>query len=270
MEIILLASGSSGNCALIRAGHGSERTTLILDAGIAMRTARDLASQADCNLAFVDGVLLTHAHSDHCAKVVPLAARAKAPLWAHPDSLSPRSAASPKEIARRSVVHKPFESGQAFQVGSIQVTPVLLNHDAHPTHGFLFEADGEKAGFFTDTGTAEALTPDLLHGMDFLVLESNHDPDMLRNGRYPPFLQERVRGDLGHLSNQQAADVLSEAAPNTLRRLILAHLSERNNTSELALQCSMTALRSRGMTLMPEVAPKRGVLRVSSELPIEF
>ncbi|MDP6850364.1 MAG: MBL fold metallo-hydrolase [Planctomycetota bacterium] len=262
MEIILLASGSSGNCALVRAGDGSEQTTLLLDAGIAMRTARGLASEAGVNLAKVKGVLLTHAHSDHSAKVVPLAARAKAPLWAHPDSLASRSAASPMEISRRSVIHRPFESGKPFTVGSIQVTPVLLNHDSHPTHGFLFAADGERAGFFTDTGTADALTPDLLHGLDYLVLESNHDPDMLRNGHYPPFLKDRVGGDLGHLSNQQAAKVIQEAAPNTLKRLVLAHLSDKNNTPQLAIECSRAALQSRGMKIQPEVAPKRGVLRV--------
>jgi phosphoribosyl 1,2-cyclic phosphodiesterase len=264
LEIAILASGSSGNCALVRAGTGLQRTTLVLDCGIALRTARDLAASVGCELGAVDGVLLTHHHSDHSAKVVPVAARAGCPLWAHPAALTTHPYTSASERRRRRIVDRPFESGEWFEAGGIRCLPVRLSHDARPTHGFVFEADGMRAGFFTDLGTTEALDASVLEELDLLVLEANHDPAMLRDGRYPPHLKRRVGGDDGHLSNAQAAALLADRCPPGLKRLAVAHLSEHNNTPALALQAAAEGLRSRGLGgLEVELAPKRGVLRLA-------
>ena len=260
-----LASGSTGNCALVRAGAGSETTTLLLDCGIAMRTARDLAQGAGVNLARLDGVLLTHHHSDHCLKVVPLAARARAPLHAHPGSLLRSPTTAETERRRRKIEDRPFDSGEWFTVGAIRCLPVRIDHDAEPTHGFLFEADGQRAGFFTDLGVTDALTSEVLDGLDLLVLEFNHDREMLASGPYPSYLKERVGGDRGHLSNAQAAELLAERAPRGLKRLVLAHLSLKNNRPEHASEAAREGLRRRGISgVEPEVAPARGLLRIAT------
>ncbi len=264
MEIDLLASGSSGNCALIRAGSGLSRTTLVLDCGIALRTARDFARDLGVELGSVDGVLLSHHHSDHSAKVVPVAARAKCPLWAHPDALTTHPHTSESERRRRKIDHRAFRSGESFEAGGIRVLPVRVSHDAEPTHGFVFEADGQRAGFFTDLGTTDALTRELLEDLDLLVLEFNHDRQMLAEGRYPPHLKRRVGGDHGHLSNDQAAELLRDRCPPQLKGLALAHLSERNNAPLFALESAAAALRDTGRSdLEPQVAPKRGILRLT-------
>ena len=264
LEIAILASGSSGNCALVRAGSGLERTTLVLDCGIAMRTARDLAASQGCELGAADGVLLTHHHSDHSAKVVPVAARARCPLWAHPDSLTTHPHTSAQERQRRRIEDRAFESGVWFEAGGIHCLPVRLSHDARPTHGFVFEADGMRAGFFTDLGTTDALDAAVLEGLDLLVLEANHDPAMLRDGRYPPHLKRRVGGDEGHLSNAQTGALLADRCPPGLKRLAVAHLSDHNNTPALAVAAAAEGLRARGLAgLEVELAPKRGVLRLA-------
>lgn len=264
MEIILLGSGSTGNCALIRAGAGADAVTVVLDCGLAQRTARDLARTAGVELGAVDAVILSHHHSDHSANVVPVAARARAPLFAHPGSLeaSPRTCAS--ERRRRKIEDRPFATGAPFDIGPLRCLPVRLDHDAEPTHGFVFEADGQRAGFFTDLGVADALTAGVLDGLELLVLEFNHDPAMLANGPYPPHLQARVGGDRGHLSNAQAAEVLADRAPSALRALALAHLSRKNNAPRLALEAAKAAIGLRGRNAIePAVAPARGVLRLS-------
>ncbi|KAA3613496.1 MAG: MBL fold metallo-hydrolase [Planctomycetota bacterium] len=264
MEILLLASGSSGNCALIRAGLGSQTTTVVLDCGIAQRTARDLARTAGAQLTSADAVLLSHGHSDHAANVVPVAARAKAPLFAHPDALLHSSATRESERKRRKIQDRPFESGSPFVIGALQCTPIRLSHDAEPTHGFLFEADGLRAGFFTDLGETESLPSGLLDGLDFLVLEFNHDTEMLRNGPYPPHLQDRIAGPQGHLSNAQAERYLAEQAPSSLKQLALAHLSQKNNAPGRALHRAERALKARGLTDVDiQVAQARGLLRLA-------
>jgi len=265
MEFILLGSGSTGNCALLRAGQGAEAVVVALDCGLALRTARNLARDAGMELGNLAGVLLTHHHADHAANVLPLASRAGCPLHAHPGALKARPSLGPRERTRRGVPSIPFREDAPFRIGPLQCTPVRLPHDADPTFGFLFEADGQRAGFFTDLGRPDPLTADLLDGLDFLVLEFNHDKEMLQGGPYPPELKKRVAGAKGHLSNEQAAAVLAEAAPRSLRSLVLAHLSRKNNTPALALAGARAGLKARGLgSVRVRPAPPRGVVRLGA------
>jgi len=261
LEIFLLATGSSGNCALIRGKSGADVCTVVLDCGIALRRARDLAAGADIALGRIDAVLLSHHHADHASKVVPLAARAGAPLCADPTAVEQHPACAAGERRRRGVELRPYRAGTWMEFGPLRVLPVRLSHDAEPTHGFVFECAGRRAGFFTDLGTTTPLTPALLEGMELLVLEANHDSTMLREGRYPPHLKNRVGGDRGHLNNGQTAEILARGAPSTLRSLTLAHLSEHNNLPTLAVAAAAEGLRRAGRSAVElRVAPKRGLL----------
>ena len=265
LQVHLLASGSSGNCALIEAGTGVDRVVVCLDCGIAQRTARGLAEAAGLSLTSLDAVLLSHRHSDHSSNIVPVAARSRAPLYAHTDSLGTNKRTSWAEIRRREVEVRGFDDRGFFQVGPLRITPIKVPHDAEPTFGFLFETEDHKAGFFTDFGRPEILMePGLLDGMRTLILESNHDRDMLENGPYPYALRQRVGGDLGHLANVQAAEALAAAAPKGLERLVLAHLSLKNNTADLALAGAEQALADRGLSdVRLQVAPARGLLQAT-------
>lgn len=263
LRVHLLASGSSGNCALIEAGTGLDRVVVCLDCGIAQRTARDLAEAAGLSVTSLDAVLLSHRHSDHSANIVPVAARSRAPLYAHTESLGTNKRTSWAEIRRRGVDVRGFDDRGFFQVGPLRITPIQLPHDADPTFGFLFETGDHKAGFFTDLGRPEILMEaGLLDGMRTLILESNHDRDMLEHGPYPYALRQRVGGDLGHLANVQTAEALAAAAPASLERLVLAHLSLKNNTADLALATAAQALSERGLSeVQVQVAPARGLLQ---------
>jgi len=262
MRIHILASGSSGNCALIEAGKGADRVVLCLDCGIAQRTARELAEQAGLSLTHVDGVLLSHHHGDHSLNVLGVAARAQAPLFAHEDALAQAKRTRPSEVRRRGVEVREVADRQSFHVGPLKVTPVQLPHDAVPTHGFLFETEGRRAGFFTDFGEIDVLQQTgVLDGLDTLVLEANHDRRMLESGPYPYPLQQRVGGPLGHLANVQTAELLASSAPPTLRHLVLAHLSAHNNLPELALGAAADALDQRGLGgIILEAAPAKGYM----------
>ncbi|NQU47131.1 MAG: MBL fold metallo-hydrolase [Planctomycetes bacterium] len=270
MEIILLASGSTGNCALIRAGQGTDQVVVALDCGIAQRTGRQRAMDVGLSLTSVDAVLLSHAHSDHSKNVVAVAARAEAPLYAHKLVPDQRRHSGEAERKRRKVELRPFLADQSFDIGPLKVTPIELPHDAVPTHGFIFEADGQKAGFFTDLGTTVPLADGVLDGMESLVLEFNYCPEMLRNGPYPRILQHRISAGLGHISNHQAADLLRECCPKSLRRLTLAHLSKKNNRPALALQVATDALREIGrLDIKIEAAPPHHTRRAGPD-PVEL
>jgi phosphoribosyl 1,2-cyclic phosphodiesterase len=260
MQIHTLASGSTGNCALITAGSGATRTTICLDAGIALRTARGFAEQVELNLSRLDAVLLSHCHGDHSANIIAVAGRADAPLYMHRDIIGCNQKLSQSELNRRSIKHCDIADGRTFHVADIAVTPILVPHDAEPTFGYIFEHQDYRIGFFTDLGNSDDLVSNgLLGDLDELVLESNYDPNMLANGPYPRMLKQRVSSDLGHLSNQQAADAVKQGASSRLKKLTLAHLSQKNNTPLFARECMANALSDCGLSHVELlIAPARG------------
>ncbi|MDP6963020.1 MAG: MBL fold metallo-hydrolase [Planctomycetota bacterium] len=262
MQIHTLGSGSTGNCALISAGQGCSQTVICLDAGLALRTARGYAEELGFSMSRLDAVLLSHRHSDHSTNIVATAARAKAPLYMHEDNINANSKLQQSELNRRSIDWRKIKDGLTFQVNDVAVTAIEVEHDAVPTFGFVFEYQEYRCGFFTDLGNCDNLIANgVLADLDELVLESNYDPQMLANGPYPQALKQRVSARHGHLSNQQAAAAIADGATSRLKKLTLAHLSQKNNAPIIARECMLETLAACGLEQVElHTAPARGPL----------
>ncbi|HET7442457.1 MAG TPA: MBL fold metallo-hydrolase [Terriglobales bacterium] len=243
VSVSVLASGSRGNCAII----SSSSTRILLDAGISCReTFKRLKALGDDLPAF-SAILITHEHSDHVYGLQVLARKTKAPVfmtgathqtWAR--ALRDENGECPK-LEKLEL----FAAGKGFQIGDIAITPFTIPHDAADPVGFTFRAEGVKIGFATDLGYMPASVCHHLRGCDVLVLESNHDLEMLRGGPYPWSVKQRVMSRVGHLSNEALAQFFAKDYDGEAAYVVLAHLSEQNNHPELARGTAERALGPR-------------------------
>lgn len=244
IRLSVLASSSKGNATVLSGGG----THLMIDAGIsALRIRRGLS---ECGLAVRDlsGIFLTHEHTDHTCGLGILSRKDPLHLYCSRYLCRDISAAAP-----RAALHC-IEPGTAVQVGAFSITPFSVSHDALDPLGFLIECEGVCLGYITDTGRIPSGVPDLLRHADALYLESNYDPDLLRNSRRAQSLIDRIAGIWGHLSNQQACDFVREIAHPGLQHVILAHLSQECNTPELATQAMNEVLNEAGHAARLHVA----------------
>jgi len=224
MRFASLGSGSRGNATLIESGG----TRVLLDCGFPAREAGRRLGLLGVEPETLDAILVTHEHGDHVRGVGVLARRFALPVWMTPGTFRKTSCGEIAELMA-------FSAHQGdFQIGDLRVTPFAVPHDAGEPVQFVFEAEGVKLGILTDTGSITPHVVEALGACDAMILECNHDPDMLINGPYPPALQDRVGGALGHLSNPQAAWLLAHLDRPRLQHLVAAHLSEQNNRPELA------------------------------------
>jgi phosphoribosyl 1,2-cyclic phosphodiesterase len=236
MHLQVLSSGSGGNAALVRAGE----RTLLVDAGLPREAMRARLEAARLGLQAIDDVLVTHGHLDH-ARSVGLVARAhRATVHCSASLMRQRSVARAKRFSTLTL-----ESEN--ELGEVLVTPLRLPHDADPTLAFKIEHAGRSVAVVTDLGRPDAQVARRLRGVHVLVLEFNHDPDMVEAGPYSPPLKKRILGNAGHLSNAQAAEFLREAASEALHTVVLAHLSQVNNRPLLALAAARAALEDLGL-----------------------
>lgn len=257
MRFCLLASGSSGNCAYVGAGS----THILVDAGIsAARVVRELEALGVRPDA-IRALLISHEHGDHSSGAGALAARLNCPVYV---------GARAYPLLRRALGGWPhiktFRAGEPFAIGDLVVEPVRVFHDAVDPCGFLIEGpshsgDGRVSlGLFTDLGTVHRPLLERLMGCDALVLEANHDVEMLLSGPYSWELKQRVRSPVGHLSNEAAAEAIAALARHgRLKVAVLAHLSEENNTPERALaavRARLDGLPSSGEGLRLGWAPR--------------
>lgn len=223
--VCALASGSKGNSIYIDGPDGS----LLVDAGLSAREIVRRLTGMGAPLDRLSGILVTHDHSDHLRGVRVLAKRLGLTVYGTEDTL--RAAGLPG-TASVSVVR----SGEPFEAGGFTVRPFSLPHDARDPVGFLLAKDGIRIGIATDLGCATALVRRRLAGCDMLVLESNYEESMLLKGPYPWFLKQRIQSRTGHLSNEDSSRILGELHHPGLQGVILAHLSEINNSPEAALE----------------------------------
>ena len=240
----MLASGSRGNCAVV----ASARTRILVDAGISGReTFKRMKSLGD-DPRSVSAILITHEHSDHVYGLATLAKKLRIPVFMTGATHQAWGRALRDENGRRPQLERleRFEAGCSFQVGDIAVQPFTIPHDAADPVGFTFRAEGIKVGIATDLGYLPASVRDHLRGCDVLVMESNHDLEMLRGGPYPWSVKQRVMSRVGHLSNEALADFFSSEYDNNATFVVLAHLSNQNNHPELARRGAERALAARG------------------------
>jgi phosphoribosyl 1,2-cyclic phosphodiesterase len=241
MRFASLGSGSRGNGTLVE--HG--KTCLLVDCGFSVRETENRLEQLGKFAHEISAVLVTHEHSDHISGVGPLARKYNLPVWATSGTLFvDRQAARDnyaERIGERVDLH-PICSHTAISIGDIEVQPFPVPHDAREPSQFVFSNGDKKLGLLTDVGSHTLHIEELLSGCDALILECNHDKELLEQGEYPPSLKKRVGGNLGHLSNNQAADILERLDTSKLNSIVAAHLSEKHNTPSMAQQALASAL----------------------------
>ena len=219
MRFALLGSGSRGNATLVQAGD----TLVMVDCGFSCQEAERRLAALGLEAGALDAILLTHEHGDHVRGVDVLARRHGLPVWATAGTLDATGLAD-------SIACHVINSHQAFQLGAMRIRPIPVPHDAREPSQFVFEADGRRLGLLTDTGSLTPHIVQALDGVHGLVLEWNHDSDLLASGPYPPSLKRRVGGDYGHLANHQSRDLLARLDTGRLRIMVAAHISEKNNS----------------------------------------
>lgn len=223
MRYCSLGSGSRGNATLIESG----RTRLLVDCGFSLRSTEQRLALAGVTPEQLSAILVTHEHSDHIKGVERLARRYELPVYMTPGT---HQAFGVQELPVEMI-----QPERDFVIGDIRIMPVPVPHDAREPCQFVFDDGFYRLGVLSDTGSITPLIVEMYSRLDALFLEANYDPQMLAQGPYPAFLRSRVGGPLGHLSNQQAAGLLQMIDRDALQHVAIAHISEKNNTPELAL-----------------------------------
>ena len=223
MRYCSLGSGSRGNATLIEYGN----TRLLVDCGFSLRMTEQRLAQAGVGAEQLTAILVTHEHADHIKGVERLARRYQLPVY--------MTAGTRQGMGDSDLPVKLIRFGEDLDIGDIRVTPVPVPHDAREPSQFIFDSGYHRLGVLTDTGCITPLIREMYSGLDGLFLEANYDPQMLACGPYPAFLRARVGGPLGHLSNQQAAGLLESIDISRLKQVAIAHISEQNNSPQLAL-----------------------------------
>ena len=232
MRVCLLASGSKGNAVYVE----SRETRLLIDAGLSARELKSRLSLIGAEGESLDGLLVTHEHSDHCRGLGPMARSCRLPVFVQTDTRKVLPGPGRLDDLRE------FDGEGAFSWRDLQIDPFPLTHDAVAPVGYTIETGEGKIGIATDLGVATRLVAERLKGCRVLILESNHDEEMLRDGPYPWHLKQRIRSNHGHLSNAASAQLLQSLLWEGLEAVFLAHLSETNNRPGLAESCAKAVL----------------------------
>lgn len=233
MRFASLGSGSEGNALLVAAGQ----TQVLMDCGFGLKETTARLARLGVSPGELSGIIVTHEHGDHVGGVGRLARKYNLPVWLTHGTLRSRLPAFDGTILANEI-----DPHQAFSIGDIEIFPYPVPHDAAEPVQFVFGDGARRLGVLTDAGCGTAHIEQTLSGCHALVLECNHDKEMLRNGEYPYFLKQRVSGRYGHLSNDEAAGILGRLDVSRLQHLVSAHLSRKNNTAALAVQALCGAL----------------------------
>jgi len=221
LKFASIGSGSKGNGTVVQV----DGTRLLVDCGFSVRETTVRLNSLGLAPADLTAVVVTHEHDDHIDGVGALARKFALPVWLTAGTLH----AAGEKLEGVQAIHV-FSHHESFDVGDVQVTPVVVPHDAREPAQFIFSDGGHRLGLLTDTGSITAHIRQLFDGLDAILLEFNHDEAALLTGPYPEPLKQRIASDLGHLSNAQAAGLLTAINTSRLQHLIAMHLSQQNNT----------------------------------------
>ncbi len=235
-----LFSGSSGNASYLEAGN----TRLLIDAGLSAKALLSALSSLGVDPATLNGILITHEHSDHIRGVGALSRKLDLPVYANAGTWAAMGGKVGEVAARNQRV---FRTGEDFYVRDVGVVPFAIPHDAAEPVGFSLLHGGRKVAIATDLGHIQPGWLRAVSGADLLLIEANHDLRMLETGRYPQRLKSRIRGRNGHLSNADCGKALCELAATGVGACVLGHLSHENNLPELAYQTVREALAAIGI-----------------------
>ena len=261
VSVSVLASGSRGNTAIVE----SARARILVDAGISCRETFKRLKSIGRDPREISAILITHEHSDHVYGLATLAKKLNVPVfmtgathqaWAR--ALRDESSGLPS-LGKLEL----FSAGRPFQISDITVTPFTIPHDAADPVGFTFSAEGTKIAIATDLGYMPASVRDHLRRCDVLIIESNHDLEMLRVGPYPWSVKQRVMSRVGHLSNESLAEFFAQYYDGGASYIVLAHISQENNHPEIALRAAENALGPQ-MTLI-----RNRVMLAAQDAPME-
>jgi phosphoribosyl 1,2-cyclic phosphodiesterase len=230
-----IGSGSKGNCLVVEAGS----TRLLIDCGLSPRETERRLARIGLAPADISGILVTHEHDDHAGQAYPFAAQHRIPVWlTHGTQVAlAESGKVPGAVQTRTILGR-----DAFAVGDLMVQPYTVPHDAREPVQFVLSDGAFRLGVLTDIGASTAHVEATLSGCDALVLECNHDHDLLWSGGYPKWLKERISGPFGHLSNAAAETLLAALDRSRLKHVLAAHLSQQNNRAALAREALARAM----------------------------
>jgi len=234
MEICILASGSKGNCIYLSGGG----TALLIDAGLSAKETLRRMDLAGIDKESVKSILLTHDHSDHCKGTRVLSEKLEAELYANEGTATSLERMDPR-LQRGFTI---FDCGGGFEINDLRIEPFQVPHDASDTVGFVVDDGRSRICIVTDIGQPTSLVKAKMQDCDMIVVESNHDYDMLMESERPWSLKQRISGRSGHLSNDDAAELITETISSRLKSIVLAHLSEDCNTPHLAMSTMLGAL----------------------------
>lgn len=231
MRMSSIASGSSGNCIYI----GSDTTHLLVDTGISGKRTELGLNELGLSLKDIDGIMITHEHIDHISGVGVLARKYAIPIYTTKGTKKAiMNTKSVGEIDEELFCE--IQSEEKFVIKDITLNPMRISHDAAEPVAYRFYHEGKKAAVITDLGTYNDYIVESLQGMDALLLEANHDVNMLQVGPYPYYLKQRILGERGHLSNELSGRLLSRLLHDNMKKVVLGHLSQENNMAELAYE----------------------------------
>lgn len=239
MRLCSIASGSSGNCIYV----GSDNAHLLVDAGISGKRITQGLNSLELTGEDIDGILITHEHSDHIQGLGVIARKYHIPIYATGGTVDAMSRMKSLGRMPERIFHE-IREDEPFEIKDMTINPFTIPHDAAQPVGYRLECGTQAVGIATDLGKYNDYIIGHLQNLDALLLEANHDIRMLQVGKYPYYLKQRILGDRGHLSNENAGRLLCRLLHDNLKAVFLGHLSRENNYEELAYEtvCSEVTL----------------------------